>query len=220
MAPTPPKKRTKKESNLIKSRQRVRDLAEVFTNRREVDAMLDLVGDVAYDPGARFLEPACGNGNFLEAIIERKLSAVARDHVTQGAFEFHTVRALTTTFGIDISDENVEEARERLHMQVLSFYSDTRNTWTPKPGFHDTVSYVLETNIVRGDTLNGADKIVLVEYTPHGANKFSGKAWRFSDLLEDAQNEASDQLGLFGIEPIYTFEPVHYLQLSMLEDVE
>ena len=213
-------KKTKQESNLIKSRQRVRDLAEVFTNRREVDAMLDLVGETAYDPAARFLEPACGNGNFLEAIIERKLSTVAKEHTTQGTFEFWVIRALTTTHGVDISPDNVEEARERLHMQILSFYSDERNTWTPKPGFHDSVSYVLETNIVCGDTLNGADDIVFVEYIPHGTAKYSGKAWRFSDLLEDAQNEASDQLGLFGIEPIYTFDPVHYLQLGLLEDVE
>lgn len=210
-------KKTKQESNLIKSRQRVRDLAEVFTNRREVDAMLDLVGETAYDPGARFLEPACGNGNFLEAIIERKLATVDKQHPTQGAFEFNIVRALTTTYGVDISAENVEEARERLHMQVLSFYSDRRNTWTPKPGFHDTISYVLETNIVRGDTLNGANKIVFVEYTPHGTNKYSGKAWRFSDLLEDAQNEASDQLGLFGIQPVWEFEPTHYLELHLLD---
>ena len=209
--------KSKQESNLIKSRQRVRDLAEVFTNRREVDAMLDLVGETAYDPGARFLEPACGNGNFLEAIIERKLATVDKQHATQGAFEFNIVRALTSTYGVDISADNVEEARERLHMQVLSFYSDRRNTWTPKTGFHDTISYVLETNIVRGDTLNGANKIVFVEYVPHGTNKYSGKAWRFSDLLEDAENEASDQLGLFGIQPVWEFEPTHYLELYLLD---
>lgn len=210
-------KKTKQESNLIKSRQRVRDLAEVFTNRREVDAMLDLVGETAYDPGARFLEPACGNGNFLEAIVERKLETVDKKHTTQGTFEFHMVQSLTSTYGVDISKENVEEARERLHMQVLSFYSDRRNTWTPKPGFHDTISWVLEANIVCGDTLNGPEKIVFVEYIPYGINKFAGKAWRFSDLLEDAESEASDQMGLFGIEPIWEFDPTHYLELHLLD---
>lgn len=64
----------------VKSKQRVADFGEVYTNEREVNAMLDLVADQASNPEKTFLEPACGNGNFLSEVLARKLNAVADKH--------------------------------------------------------------------------------------------------------------------------------------------
>ena len=67
-----------KKSQII-SRQRVAERGEVFTAEREVNAMLDLVANECLRPDSRFLEPACGNGNFLTAILKRKLSELRRN---------------------------------------------------------------------------------------------------------------------------------------------
>jgi hypothetical protein len=174
----------------IKSRDRVRDLAEVFTAEREVNAMLDLVKDVSYDPKSRFLEPACGNGNFLVEILSRKLKRV-REGVTkrssQADFEFSTLIALSSIYGIDISDENTEEAKARLKALIVGHYSSGRNTWRPREGFYSSVDHILDTNIILGDSLNGAEKIVFVEYSAPARHRFAQVHYRLSDLEFAAQ---------------------------------
>jgi hypothetical protein len=177
-------------SRQIKSRDRVRDLAEVFTAEREVTAMLDLVRDVSYDPKSRFLEPACGNGNFLVEILARKLKTV-REAVSrssaQADFEFNTLVALSSIYGIDISDENVDEARSRLKAIVVGHYSSGRNTWRPRDGFYSAVDHILATNIILGDSLNGAEKIVFVEYSTPARHRFSQAHYVLADLEIAAQ---------------------------------
>ena len=98
----------------IKSRDRVRDLAEVYTHEREVNAMLDLVPDMfpsERDPGntdRTFLEPACGHGNFLVEILRRKLEHVTPRRYGRGErFEHRILRCLASIYGIDICEENV-----------------------------------------------------------------------------------------------------------------
>lgn len=103
------------QSRQIKTRKRVRDLAEVYTHKREVDAMLDLVADMlpnSDDPtntDRKFLEPACGSGNFLEEILVRKLRYVTAERYGRGArYEHRILRALASIYGIDIDQSNVD----------------------------------------------------------------------------------------------------------------
>jgi SAM-dependent methyltransferase len=89
---------------LTKSKKRVKELGEVFTPPELVDEMLDrLPAEVWQDPGKTFLDPACGTGNFLVAVVRRKVEAGAQP-----------LQALSTTYGIDIMEDNVAECRERL----------------------------------------------------------------------------------------------------------
>jgi hypothetical protein len=172
-------------SPLIKSRARVRDLAEVYTADREVQAMLDLVSDYASDPTKRFLEPACGNGNFLVAILDRKLATV-RAMLTRNSrqpdFEFDTLVAVSSVYGIDICEDNVAEARARMRAVVVGHYSNSRNTWAQTEGFYTSVEHILSTNIVRGDSLNGAAEIVFVEYTVPRRHRFAQLHYTLADL--------------------------------------
>ncbi len=102
---------------LIKSTDRVRDLAEVFTPAATVQTMLDFLPAEmwAVHPSPTFLEPACGDGNFLVAILDRKLDAVALAHrrgglpagLTSEAIEFHGLEALASIYAVDISRDNV-----------------------------------------------------------------------------------------------------------------
>ena len=103
------------EERQIKSRQRVAERGEVFTAEREVNAMLDLVKQETERIDSRFLEPACGNGNFLVEILRRKLEVVRRQYqgvVTQ--VQLQSVMAVSSIYGIDIMMDNVEECRQRL----------------------------------------------------------------------------------------------------------
>jgi hypothetical protein len=103
----------------IKSRQRVADHGEVFTNPREVNAMLDLVRDESFRLDSRFLEPACGDGNFLIEILRRKLSLL-KDIKSQTEWEFKSLIAVGSCYGIDILPDNAEACRTRLEEYVLS----------------------------------------------------------------------------------------------------
>jgi hypothetical protein len=165
-----------------KSKDRVQELAEVFTAEREVKAMLDLVGDVARDIRARFLEPACGNGNFLEEVAARKLATVTFTAKDQDEFEFLTALAISSIYGIDISEENAVQARERIRALIVHAYSTVHNTWKPRDGFYRTIEHVLKTNIVVGDSLKGADKIVFVEYSSPAPLKLAQRFFKLSDL--------------------------------------
>lgn len=107
----------------IRSRARVRDLGEVYTPTRIVDAMLNLVGTPTHVVSTRFLEPSCGNGNFLVEILRRKALAIEKEE------EFFTfdpavrlMQALATISAIDICPGNVKEARARMLAHALGWH--------------------------------------------------------------------------------------------------
>ncbi len=188
------------EPRHIKSRERVRDLGEVYTQPREVQAMLDLIPDMFAEIDTRFLEPAAGNGNFLVAILERKIAAIDPT-ATGDAYEFAVLRCLASIYGVDISEENVEEARERMLaiVTVAAAFNDGDAT-TP---FVRAAETILATNIVVGDSLTTADRIVFVEYTPLSGERFQ----RVPSELEPPE------IDLF-YEPPPSLPTVHYSELG------
>lgn len=137
----------------VKSRQRVTDHGEVFTSEREVNAMLDLVKQETERIDSRFLEPACGNGNFLAEIFKRKL-AVVRYRYAKSApdYEKSAVVAISSLYGIDLLLDNIEECRERL----FNIF-DAEYTAVCKGAVDDecreAVRYILNHNIICGDAL-------------------------------------------------------------------
>src|SRR5690554_2375356 len=99
----------------VKSKKRVADHGEVFTNEREVNAMLDLVKHETERIESRFLEPACGNGNFLAEVLRRKLNVIdQRYSKSQIEWERYAVIAVSSIYGVDILEDNAQECRERL----------------------------------------------------------------------------------------------------------
>ena len=174
----------------IKSRDRVRDLAEVYTNEREVNAMLDLIPLKKPDDiiTYKYLEPACGNGNFLIEILARKLKRVNEKYAEKSlsVFEFYMIRAMTGIYGIDICGENVEEAIERLLTYVKSNFSLQKGGYIPSEGYFSLVEYVLRKNIVQGDSINGADKIELTEFVVIKGRSFEQRVFRFDTLTQKA----------------------------------
>src|SRR6185312_4336885 len=110
--------------NQVKSRQRVADHGEVFTNEREVNAMLDIVKHETQRIDSRFMEPACGNGNFLVEVLRRKLTEVERRYSgSQLEFQRYSIIAVGSLYGIDLLMDNVIECRNRLFSEFNKTYS-------------------------------------------------------------------------------------------------
>lgn len=197
-------------SKIIKSKERVRDLAEVFTSEREVNAMLNLVKYLSENVENTLLEPACGNGNFLVAILKRKLNTIKLKYKKQIDMEFYTIKAVASIYGIDISEENVKEARQRLLYEVKNFYSNSFNTRKPNEGFWSSLNWVLERNIIIGDMINKVNDVVLVEYTTPKIYRFKRQEFRLVDQLRSKKD-----LGvLFDTEsPLINYHISDYLKL-------
>lgn len=195
---------------LVRTADRIRDLAEVFTGSREVIAMLDLIGDYSYNIDARVLEPSCGNGNFLSEILHRKLQTVSERAKDQIEFEYLTIRAITSVYGVDIDAKNVEEAKFRLSEIIIDQYSKVLNTGQRSRDFDRAISKIIDTNIILGDMINGLSSIEFVEYSSIKAPKFSWRRYRYIDLLEAVPGS----LWADAADPIEEHPPVNYWEIA------
>lgn len=200
----------KNMSIIIKSKERVRDLAEVYTSEREVNAMLDLVEDTSYNIESRFLEPACGNGNFLIKILDRKLKTVFLRHKSQQNCEFYSLVALSNMYGVDICAENVEETKVRLMGYLKECYSLNLNTRKESDDFYRVARVILDTNIIHGDMLNGTELISFTEYTTPALYKFKRKVFALSDMLQKTKK----------IKPISQSDIVNFLEMENVRDIK
>lgn len=196
----------------IKSRQRVRNLAEVYTHAREVNAMLDLVADMfpnasrPLDTDMKFFEPAAGSGNFLEAILKRKIAFISSLTYRSAQFyEHRLLRALASIYAIDIDAENVAESKDRLKFVLQSHLDNDLNTKVPSIGFSRAVDAILETNIIRANTLTDLDTIEWIDYHPGRSGSFQREWSTVGEVEED----------LFSVtEPKADAIPIHYSLLA------
>ena len=138
----------------VKSKQRVTDHGEVFTSEREVNAMLDLVKQETERIDARFLEPACGNGNFLAEVLRRKLTVVESMYKrNQLDFERYAILAISNIYGVDILEDNAQECRERLYNIFNQRYTKIYRE-SCKESCRNSVRFLFKRNILWGDALD------------------------------------------------------------------
>lgn len=180
--------------NLVKSKQRVADHGEVFTPPWLVNAMLDLVKDEAERIDARFLEPACGSGNFLVAVLRRKLAAVqlryGRSHFERRHF---ALLALMSLYGIELLADNVAECRANL-LETLAEVLDLDRA----DDLYRAAAHVLAHNLVHGDALamqtHGGEPITFAEWGYLGRGKFQRRDFKLDVLTQSAAFSAEDSL--------------------------
>lgn len=169
---------------LVKSRQRVADHGEVFTPNWMVEAMLNLVKDESERVDSRFLEPACGSGNFLLVVLTRKLKTVETKY-GKSTFErnHHALLALMCVYGIELLPDNVEECRNNLLNVYLKYLGEEVQTFWNKAAVE-----VLRANIIQGDalTLKNSDgnHIEFPEWGYLGAGKFQRRDFRYDALTQ------------------------------------
>ncbi len=170
--------------NLIKSKKRVADHAEVFTPRWLVENMLDLVKGETERIDSRFLEPACGSGNFLVPVLQRKLAAVESKF---GKAEFerrhYSLLAVMCTYGIEILADNIAECRANM-LEALADYLNLNQT----DEVYLAAFYVLSQNLVHGDALtmrmHDGQPITFAEWGYLGKGKFQRRDFRFEVLTQ------------------------------------
>jgi len=211
----------------IKSKQRVADHAEVFTSHREVSAMLDLVKQETERIDSRFLEPACGTGNFLVEILKRKLGVIDKRYSkNQLEYERYAILALSSIYGVDILEDNVATCRERLLGAFTHYYLENYKTEF-KPEFLKTAEFILSRNILWGDalTLRTPDEkeepIVFSEWSAVNGSMIKRRDFTFKELSRTVEYN-KDENNLFsdaGVPvclptPLREFPLTHFLKLS------
>jgi len=175
--------------NLIKSKQRIADHGEVFTPSWMVEAMLDLVKGETERIDSRFLEPACGIGNFLIQILQRKLTAV---ELKFGKSDFekrhYALLALMCTYGIELLADNIAECRANM-LEILADYLTLKES----DDLYQAASYVLSQNLVHGDALKmrtyNDQPITFAEWGYLGKGKFQRRDFRFDIIGQSAHSD-------------------------------
>lgn len=201
----------------VKSKKRVRDKGEVFTNEREVNAMLDLVKQETERIDSRFLEPACGNGNFLIEILRRKLEVVkSRYKKSQWEYEKNGLIAVMSCYGVDIMPDNVLECQNRLFEYFEKEYKSLFKK-NIKQEYLDIVKFVLSKNILCGNALSMKtstnEPITFAEWSFVKGSFVQRRDFHYEQLL--TQNDKNETLfGDFIEKPIKTYPLTHYLNLK------
>ena len=205
--------------SLVKSKQRVADHGEVFTPAWMVEAMLDLVKDETERIDARFLEPACGSGNFMIQILQRKLAAV---ELRYGKSDFerrhYALFGLMCIYGTELLADNIAECRGNV-LEVFSGYLQLDEA----DDLSLAASHVLSQNLVHGDALTmrdiGGDPITFAEWGYLGKGKYQRRDFRFDVLT--GSSKYSEEGSLFAdlgkheiFTPIKTYLPMTVCELA------
>ena len=216
--------------NQTKSKKRVADHGEVFTAEREVNAMLDLVKQETERIDSRFLEPACGDGNFLAEILRRKLAVVKSRYGKHAAdYERYAVIAVTSIYGVELLQDNTDECRKRM----FEIFDKEYTAICKKEANDDTreaVRHILRHNILCGDaltmkTVDGVP-VIFAEWSAVNGSLLKRRDFQLSQMLEE--NTVNLQMDLFGevgeyerdetgavvLSPIREYPPIHYRRVT------
>lgn len=201
----------------VKSKKRVADHGEVFTAEREVNAMLDLVKQETERIDSRFLEPACGDGNFLAEILRRKLAAAKKASIPPRRktplpyeYERNAVLAISSIYGIDILQDNCEACRERMFQIWDKEYQAICKKET-NDDTRQSVMFILSRNIVCGNALSlmcvdsdgkdTSDPIIFSEWAFITGEMMQRKDYTFAELVNTDEpkkkKNKKEQLSLF-----------------------
>lgn len=206
----------------VKSKKRVTDHGEVFTNEREVNAMLDLVKQETERIDARFLEPACGNGNFLAEVLRRKLTAVESKYgKNQIDWERNSFIAISNIYGVDILRDNTLECQDRLFGIFSNIYIQKFGL-NGKLDFLKGIKFLLKRNILWGDALDFTNpetkqQIVFSEWSMINETAVKRTDYVFKFLVEKTHQFSmfNDEGNAAAIDqPVKDFPPIHYLKIG------
>lgn len=218
----------KMAENIIKSKDRVRNHAEVYTPKHIINSMLDLVKSETQRIESRFLEPACGNGNFLVEILNRKLNIIVRKYKkNQCEFELYSVVAIGSMYGVDILKDNVFECRKRLFDIWANLYKTIFKEKCKKECMN-TIKYILSKNILWGNALTlktvceNETPIIFAQWSAINSTMIKRRDYTLSTLLyyqPMGDDTLFSDLGDRVIIPPVTqdYPPIHYLQVPQYD---
>jgi len=214
-----------RRASQVRTRKRVSDHGEVLTGQREVNAMLDLVKPETERIDSRFLEPACGDGNFLAAILDRKLAVVEKRYGrSQLDYERNAILAVSSIYGIDILPDNVCDCRRRLFGIFETNYARLFGA-ACRDECREAARFILERNIIWGDALTlltvneKPECIVFSEWSPVNGSMLKRRDFTFHGLLAHEHMQERplfSDLGenVFIPTPEKEYPPVHFLEIA------
>ena len=190
--------------------------------------MLDLVKDESENITSTFLEPACGNGNFLIEILRRKMETIKRKYKKNLIeFECQTLITVWSVYGVDLMIDNVYEARERLSHLVKEYYSHCFKKKEQHSDFFLSLEYILQRNIIQWDALTYKTQ----DWDPIVFSSWSATAWKisredfsFQDLAESENTENKHSFrndrweNIFQVNEIHKYKAIFYLDLYKQDD--
>ena len=210
----------------IKSRERVAQHGEVFTAEREVKAMCDLVKNESERIDSRVLEPACGEGPFLQEMLRRKLKTVkTRYGRSPHDFEMYSIVALSSLYGVELLEDNAQICRDNLYGIWEKEYSEFGEQ---RDEVRNAARYMVQTNILCGDALtlkqHDGTPIVFAEWTLLPNGMMLRKDFELSVMLEVKDLGEQGDLFLSGDfdpetnsfepQPIALYKPIEYWRVS------
>lgn len=184
----------------IKSKERVAEHGEVFTNEREVNAMLDMVKQETERIESRFLEPACGDGNFLAEVLNRKLAVVKKQYgKSKSDYEKYSILAISSLYGVDIMEDNARECRDRLYKIWNDAYTkNCKGECTDE--CRGAARYIINHNILYGDALtmlqNDGEPIIFAQWDLIVGNKIKRRDYRLDQLMKQTEDQMDMEMYL------------------------
>lgn len=206
------------------NRDRINTFGEVFTSENEVRDMLDIINNETQRIDSRFLEPACGDGNFLAEVLRRKLKVVERKYKSnQSDFERYSFISVSSIYGVEILYDNVMKCRKRL-LKIFEEIYNNNYSKSINRNFIEAIYFLLTRNILWGDALSFKDiennePIIFSEWTLVSGSYVKRIDYTLHNLLAyspiDGENLFSD-LGdnAFIPNPLKEFTPSHFLEVK------
>jgi len=212
----------KNKEQQIKDKSRVSNFGEVLTSKREVLDMLNLVNTETSRLDSRFLEPACGDGNFLTEVLNFKLNILEKNYSkNQYEFEKFSIQIFTSIYGIDILEDNIISARERLFNQYFDLYNKKFKS-NINQKLLDCIKYILKLNLVHADALSlkkvKNDKFIIFSEWSIVNDKIKRRDFEFKNLIDYAPFEKGTLFSDLGDEviipsPIKEYPITHFLDI-------
>ena len=212
----------KDKEKQIKDKSRVSNFGEVLTSKREVLDMLNLVNTETSRLDSRFLEPACGDGNFLTEVLNFKLDILEKNYSkNQYEFEKFSIQIFTSIYGIDILEDNIISARERLFNQYFDLYNKKFKS-NINQKLLDCLKYILKLNLVHADALSlkkvKNDKFIIFSEWSLVNDKIKRRDFEFKNLIDYAPFEKGTLFSDLGDEviipsPIKEYPLTHFLDI-------
>jgi len=212
----------KNKEKQIKDKSRVSNFGEVLTSKREVLNMLNLVNTETSRLDSRFLEPACGDGNFLTEVLNSKLDILEKNYSkNQYEFEKFSIQIFTSIYGIDILEDNIISARERLFNQYFDLYNKKFKS-NINQKLLDCIKYILKLNLVHADALSlknvKNDKFIIFSEWSLVNDKIKRRDFEFKNLIDYAPFEKGTLFSDLGDEviipsPIKEYPLTHFLDI-------
>jgi hypothetical protein len=213
-----------------KSKDRISDFGEVFTAEREVNAMLDLVKQETERIDSRFLEPACGDGNFLAEVLKRKLNVIKnRYEKNPDDYERYSVIAISSIYGVELLEDNTVECRNRLFQIWDKQYSSVCDSYANNE-CRESVKFILKKNILNGDALSlkqsNGEPIIFAEWSSVNGSLLKRRDFRLDEMLEGHQEQLSifmsdweydEEIKAMIPKPVKEFPPIHYKKVNLNE---